>query len=384
MGNHHISRRNFITQIIALLGLSLASVRCRLGLEEAEQPLTPSPITTPTSSPIATSAPEPTPTPKTTATPTPEPTDTPTAEPMATPAPEPTPTPGPSLVTVALVRGEGVAQMVRRAVELAGGFTGLSSGATVLIKPNVNSDDPYPGTTNPEVVRAVVELVKEYGPRRTIVADRSNPAYDTLPAMKKVGIHQAAIEAGAEVMPLEGYEWVGVDPPGAENWPGGFEFSALPQEVDYMITLPVTKTHFIAGYTMALKNTVGLIHPGSRNLLHSRAGRQFGAMLAEINLARPADFVVMDGTRAFISGGPAHGQLREPNIVLATSDLVAADVVGLALLKNLGAPSLLAGNSWEEPQVARAVELGLGVSDASQVELVAEGVAEIDEIRAFI
>jgi len=56
----------------------------------------------------------------------------------------------------------------------------------------------------------------------------------------------------------------------------------------------------------------------------------------------------------------------------------------LALLKYLGTPSLLAQNSWEEPQVARAVELGLGVSDASQVELVAEGVAEIDEIRAFI
>jgi len=301
---------------------------------------------------------------------------------MATPTPEPTPEP--SLVAVALVRGEGVAQMVRRAVELAGGFTGLSSGTMVLIKPNVNSDDPYPGTTNPEVVRAVVELVKEYEPRRIIVADRSNPAYDTLPAMKKVGIYQAAIEAGAEVIPLEGYQWVGVDPPGTENWPGGFEFSALPQEVDYMITLPVTKTHFIARYTMALKNTVGLIHPRSRNLLHSRSGRQFGAMLAEINLAHPADLVVMDGTRAFISGGPSHGELREPNLILATSDLVAADVVGLAILKNLGAPELLARNSWGEHQVARAVELGLGVSDASQIELVAEGVAEIDEIRAFI
>ena len=384
MRKHHISRRNFIAQIMALLGLSLTSVRCRLGLEETEEPLTPSPITTPTSSPTATSTPEPTPTPKTTPTPTPEPTEPPTLEPPATPAPEPTPTPGPSLVTVALVRGEGVAQMVRRAVELAGGFTGLSPGATVLVKPNVNSDDPYPGTTNPEVVRAVLELVKEYEPGRIIVADRSNPTWDTLPAMKKVGIYQAAIEAGAEVIPLEGYQWVGVDPPGAENWPGGFEFSALPQEVDYMITLPVTKTHFIARYTMALKNTVGLIHPRSRNLLHSRAGRQFGAMLAEINLARPADFVVMDGTRAFITGGPSHGQLREPNIILATSDLVAADVVGLALLKYLGAPELLARNSWEEHQVARAVELGLGVSDASQIEFVAEGVAEIDEIRAFI
>jgi uncharacterized protein (DUF362 family) len=285
---------------------------------------------------------------------------------------------------VALVRGEEVAQMVRRAVELAGGLTGLSSGATVLIKPNVNSDDPYPGTTNPEVVRAVVELVKGYEPRRIIVADRSNPAYDTLPAMKKVGIYQAAIEAGAEVIPLEGYEWVEVDPPGAENWPGGFEFSRLPQEVDYVITLPVTKTHIIARYTMALKNTVGLIHPRSRDLLHSKEGRQFGAMLAEINLARPADFVVMDGTRAFITGGPSHGQLREPNVILATSDLVAADVVGLAILKNLGASGLLARNSWEEAQVARAVELGLGVSDASQIELVAEGVPEIEEIRAFL
>ncbi|MFQ5886170.1 MAG: DUF362 domain-containing protein [Anaerolineae bacterium] len=274
--------------------------------------------------------------------------------------------------------------MVRRAVELTGGFDGLSSGATVLIKPNVNSHDPYPGTTNPEVVRAVVELVKGYEPRRIIVADRSNPAYDTLPAMKKVGIYQAAIEAGAEVIPLEVYQWIGVDPPGAENWPGGFQFSSLPQEVDYMITLPVTKTHGNARYTMALKNTVGLIHPRSRGVLHSKGGRQFGAMLAEINLARPADFVVMDGTRAFITGGPSHGELREPNLILATSDLVAADVVGLALLKYLGAPSLLARNSWEEHQVARAVELGLGVSDASQIDLVAEGVAEIDEIRAFI
>jgi uncharacterized protein (DUF362 family) len=274
--------------------------------------------------------------------------------------------------------------MVRRAVELAGGFIGLSSGAVVLVKPNVNSDDPYPGTTNPEVVRAVVELLKEYEPRRIIVADRSNPAYDTLPAMKKVGIYQAAIEAGAEVMPLEGYGWVKVDPPGAENWPDGFEFSTLPQEVDYMITLPVTKTHFIARYTMALKNTVGLLHPRSRNLLHSNGKPQFGAMLAEINLARPADFIVMDGTRAFITGGPSHGELREPNIILATSDLVAADVAGLALLKYLGAPELLARNSWEEHQVARAVELGLGVSEASQIDLVAEGIAEINEIRAFI
>lgn len=369
MRNHRMSRRNFVTQVATLLGLSLASVRCRLGLE-TRQHLTPSPSTTPTSSPTATF--------------TPEPTETQIPEPTATPTPEPTSTPGPPLVIVALVRAEGVAQMVRRAVELAGGFTGLSSGATVLIKPNVNSDDPYPGTTNPEVVRAVVELVKGYEPRRIIVADRSNPAYDTLPAMKKVGIYQAAIEAGAEVIPLEGYEWVEVDPPGAENWPGGFEFSRLPQEVDYVITLPVTKTHIIARYTMALKNTVGLIHPRSRDLLHSKAGQQFGAMLAEINLARPADFVVMDGTRAFITGGPSRGQLREPNVILATSDLVAADVVGLAILKNLGASGLLARNSWEEAQVARAVELGLGVSDASQIELVAEGVAEIDEIRAFI
>ncbi len=382
MRNHHISRRNFITQIAALLGLSLTSVRCRLGLEETEQPLTltPSPFTTPTSSPTATSTPEPTPTPKTTLTPTPEPTETPTA----TPTPEPTSTLGPSLVTVALVRGEGVTQMVWRAVELAGGFVGLTPGAVVLIKPNVNSHHPYPGTTNPEVVRAVVELVKGYEPRRIIVADRSNPAYDTLPAMEQVGIYKAATEAGAEVIPLEDYEWVGVNPPGAENWPGGFEFSALPQEVDYMIALPVTKTHSIARYTMALKNTVGLIHPRSRNFLHSKGGRQFGAMLAEINLARPADFVVMDGTRAFITGGPSTGVLREPNIVLATSNLVAADVVGLAILKNLGASGLLARNSWEEAQVARAVELRLGVSDASQIELVAEGVTEIDEIRAFI
>ncbi len=326
--------------------------------------------------------PSPTVTSQPTATPRPKPTDTPT-HPAATATP--TSLPQPPKTKVALVRGEEVGQMVARAVELAGGFPGLPPGARVLVKPNVNSDDPYPGTTNPEVVRAVVEVVKGYGPGRIVVADRSNPSYATRAAMERVGIWQAAEEAGAEVMALDEEEWSRVNPSGADHWPDGFSIPRLFSEIDYLITLPVTKTHFIANYTMALKNTVGLIHPQDRRFLHSSQGYDFGARIAEINLARPADFVVMDGTRAFISGGPASGELREPHLILATSDLVAADVVGLAILKYLGAWERVSGPSaWEQPQVARAAELGLGVSHGEGIDLVAEGVAEAEEIKAFL
>lgn len=322
--------------------------------------------------------------------PTRAPTLTPTLRLTTTPTPKPTATATPATktarVTVGLARKAGVGEMVRRAVELAGGFAGLKPGAVVLVKPNVNSNHIHPGTTNPEVVRAVVGLLHAYQPKEIIVADRSNYHYATRAAMEKVGIYQAAAEAGATVLPLDDAEWVKVVPREAVHWSEGFVIPKLLQEVDYVVTLPVVKTHFIASYTMSLKNTVGLIHSASRGLLHSQSEPDFGSMLAEINLARPADFVVMDGTRAFIDGGPSTGTLREPNLILATPDLIAADVTGLALLKQLGTTERRVADKspWAQPQIKRAVALALGVTGPDQFSLAADGVPEIGEIEKLV
>lgn len=293
----------------------------------------------------------------------------------------------PGAAPVGMVRNDNVRNAVDKAIDLAGGLIGLEPGMTVMIKPNVNSNDPYPATTNPQVIGAIVEAVKSHNPDKVIVADCSNESYwPTLGSMQKTGIYQSVTEAGAEVMGLERVSpWNTVKPEKAVNWTDGFIVPGILDEVDYLISVPVVKTHYIAIYSMALKNTVGLIHRTSRSILHSNFGDTFGKMIAEINLARPADYVILDATKVFVAGGPFTGDVREPGIVIATPDLVAADVAGLALLKQLGSTGEVQERGvWEQVQVMRAAELGLGVTSGSQVAIAGEGIEEIEEIEKHL
>ena len=56
------------------------------------------------------------------------------------------------MVVVGLSRNKDTLESVKSAVELAGGL-GVSQGATVLLRPNANTADLPPGSTNPEVLR---------------------------------------------------------------------------------------------------------------------------------------------------------------------------------------------------------------------------------------
>ena len=53
---------------------------------------------------------------------------------------------------------------VRNAVEAATDFSWLSRGDAVFIKPVVNSGNPYPSTTSPAAIAAMVEILREKGP----------------------------------------------------------------------------------------------------------------------------------------------------------------------------------------------------------------------------
>jgi uncharacterized protein (DUF362 family) len=67
----------------------------------------------------------------------------------------------------------------------------------------------------------------------------------------------------------------------------------------------------------------------------------------------------MDGRKAFVSGGPAQGEVAEPGIVLASGDMVAIDVEALKILQSYPARNHLAGDPYILPQVATALRHGL-------------------------
>jgi uncharacterized protein (DUF362 family) len=94
-------------------------------------------------------------------------------------------------------------------------------------------------------------------------------------------------------------------------------------------------------------------------------------MIAEINKPFKPAFVVLDGIDAFVDGGPMTGRRVKGEVFLASADRVALDAVGVAILKSLGSnESIMKPKIFDQEQIARAVELGLGASSPSEIDLI--------------
>jgi uncharacterized protein (DUF362 family) len=94
-------------------------------------------------------------------------------------------------------------------------------------------------------------------------------------------------------------------------------------------------------------------------------------MIAEINTAYSPALIVMDGVEAFVDGGPDSGTKVKAGVVLAGTDRIAVDAVGVAILRLFGTTREVSrGKIFEQEQIARAVELGLGVESPAKIEIV--------------
>jgi len=266
---------------------------------------------------------------------------------------------------------------------------------SVFLKPNLNSADPTPGSTHPDVLRSLVRALQEGGARQIVVGDRSGMG-NTRQVFEQRGVFAMAEELGFEAMvldELEAAQWQSVEMPEA-HWQRGYGIARPVLDADVVVQTCCLKTHRYGGhFTLSLKNSVGLVAkriPGEpydymRELHTSRHQR---LMIAEVNTAYTPDWILMDGIEAFTLGGPARGELVEPGLVLAGSDRVALDAVGVAVLRHFGTTGEVErGTIFEQEQIARAVELGLGVTSADQIELVTDGpesAAYADQIREVL
>ena len=171
------------------------------------------------------------------------------------------------------------------------------------------------------------------------------------------------------MLALEDEEWVVVQPPQASIMQR-YLVSKPVYEAEILINVPVVKTHRFAEFSCALKNLVGVVHPRHRPSLAFLSGH-WHERIAELNLSVHPVLHVADATTIMIDGGPTTGTAVQSNVILVSGDRVALDVVALALLRSYGAwlkdPTL---RVWDQRQIKRAGELGLGVRDPRQVVLV--------------
>ena len=107
-------------------------------------------------------------------------------------------------------------------------------------------------------------------------------------------------------------------------------------------------------------------------------------MIAEINLCYSPALILMDGVDVFTDGGPDRGRRKRAGVMVAGTDRVAVDAVGLAILKVLGSNrEIMDTPIFEQEQIARAVELGLGVSSPEEIRLTGDD-AYIEQIRKVL
>lgn len=255
----------------------------------------------------------------------------------------------------------------KRAVDMIGGFEKVVSGGDrVMVKPNFNSDDPFPGSSDPEFVKAVVTLLYDAGASKVIVIESSGlPWMPTRRVMERMGMIEAAEECDAELRILDDREWVDVDINGKYLKRTSMAKDAF--EDAKLVWLPCMKTHKWARFTLSLKLIVGLQRPNDRRRLHRR---RLEEKIAEMNQAVHPDLIIMDGRKCFVTGGPDKGLVKEPNVILASGDRIAMDVEALKILKSYKAENRLDMPIWRLPQIRRAVELGLGVKSEDEIQVV--------------
>jgi len=248
-------------------------------------------------------------------------------------------------------------------------------GKDVLIKPNFNTADLFPGSTHNDTLVALAEEIWEMGAKSVSLGERSYPPTREvmeekriLPILDKLNVKVINFDDLAEK------DWVFIKPK-KSHWANGFRIARPILDTECLISTCCLKTHQYGGiFTLSLKLHVGVV-PTSRHgyaymqELHSSPHQR--TMIAEINEPFKPALIVLDGIEAFVDGGPMAGKRSKADVFLASTDRVAIDATGVALLKLLGSNrNIMSKKIFDQEQIARAAELGLGVSSPSEIALI--------------
>jgi uncharacterized protein (DUF362 family) len=268
-------------------------------------------------------------------------------------------------------------------------------GKDIFIKPNFNSADSTPGSTSEETLAAIVKKLKTMSAGPLTIGDRSGMG-NTREVMDQKHAFTLGKELGAKVVVFDELSRDDWEPlkPSDSHWQQGFAIPRLVRQAGGIVQTCCLKTHRFGGhFTLSLKNSVGLAAktiPGNpynfMRELHSSPDQR--RMIAEINASYKPDLIVLDGIQAFTTGGPDKGTEVNSQVILAGTDRIAIDAVGVALLRHFGTTAEVSrGTIFEQEQIARAVQLGLGASSPKQIELVTgdrESAEYAKQIRAIL
>ena len=273
---------------------------------------------------------------------------------------------------VSLIKTSDRAAGIKRTIDILG--INPVRGKNVLLKPNFNTADPFPASTHNDTLTHLILHLKEMGAKNITIGERSGPPH-TSDVLKEKVIYELCKKLDVGLINFEELsksEWVRIKPENS-HWRNGFDMAKPIIDSECIVTTCCLKTHGYGGvFTMSLKLSVGITNKKNMNELHTSI-LSMRKMIAEINLAYSPSLILMDGIEAFVDGGPMSGTKKRGDVIVAGTDRIAIDAVGIAILKDLGSnKSIMEKKIFEQEQIARAVELGLGISKPEDIEILTD------------
>ncbi len=273
---------------------------------------------------------------------------------------------------VSLIKTSKRATGIKRAIDILG--INPVRGKNVLLKPNFNTADPFPASTHNDTLTHLILHLKEMGAKNITIGERSGPPH-TSDVLKEKGIYELCKKLDVGLINFEELpksEWVRIKPENS-HWRNGFDVAKPIIDSECIVTTCCLKTHGYGGvFTMSLKLSVGITNKKNMHELHT-SFLSMRKMIAEINLAYSPSLILMDGIEAFVDGGPMSGTKKRGDVIVAGTDRIAIDAVGIAILKDLGSnKAIMEKKIFEQEPIHRAVELGLGISKPEDIEILTD------------
>jgi uncharacterized protein (DUF362 family) len=292
-------------------------------------------------------------------------------------------------------QGKDPERMLRAALEALGGLNPLvGNGAEALIKPNFIFRQPYPITTDPEMIFLTARLLREAGAAGVEVFDapgtyllgteRETSSFnDIVRRGKEQGIAVTIGDAGRR------REYVKTKKKGWRAYPEIIVHKQVHQ-APVIINMPCLKRHHTSFLTCALKNQFGAIYGAQRWDSHIRGeGIQKGikgadertkalfrdethfmTALAEFADAVRPELSIVDARAILTKGGPTRGkgEVKEGiNRFILSGDMVALDTYCSRLMEEYDETYF---TDMIVPYLRVAERLGVGTMDPNMVKII--------------
>ncbi len=283
---------------------------------------------------------------------------------------------------VAIVRYERPLESVRKAVEMSKGFDHMTYHAKVFIKPNIvfwTKEVAFPKwgvITTSRVVEDMVVLLKDRGIDDITIGEgtiaRTPKDTETVAhAFKTLGYGELNRQYGVKYLNVFERPFKKVDLGDGVV----LKFNTDILHSDFVVNLPVMKTHNQAVVSLGIKNLKGVIDIASRKKCHSEdPEKDLHFMVARLADKMPPMYTLLDGIYTNERGPGLDGKIRRSNLLVASADVLSADLVGAKILGH---------DPQNVPYLIHAAQNRKRPSDLSDIDVIGERVEDVAALHRY-